>query len=313
MKISLVAPVVPAHPDQLLGAASLVQDRLYSRMWQGQSYGIDAIPTFAYLAGKGYRIPYGTAVSVSALTDPRRAAIESRSVAVLSGEPFYLGVGPGSARIRSLLGETGGPVAATEHYLATFRSELETAGDRTSLAYPIPSPEVRTAIGVLRPAMARLAGRVADAAISWMCTPEYIAEHVITPMAAEAAGHDRERPGVVAMMAAGVLADDRDPLLLAHAGVGRHAQEPHYRAVLERSGVPVSSDLHRSASALLDSGLFCYGTPAHIAKQVHRYRDAGVTEVALSLTSTAAVHGLSTAVDDLRAISVALESLQESE
>ena len=97
MRVSPVLPNAPAVPEQAGQPARLVaESTVLQRLWQGESYGVDTATTFAQLAGRGIRPAPGTAVMLTTLQRPARAALPARSPAVISGRPMMYCVGPGS-------------------------------------------------------------------------------------------------------------------------------------------------------------------------------------------------------------------------
>ncbi|WP_067892862.1 LLM class flavin-dependent oxidoreductase [Nocardia vaccinii] len=316
MRVSLVLPNAPAVPEQAEQPARLVAESpLLQRLWQGQSYGVDTATTFAHLAGRGIRPALGTAVMLTTLQHPARAALEARSLAVISGQPMMYCVGPGSRNVQRLLrgAPDPAPVASTRRYLGDMRAML-VASDAAArrdhariaeppLLYSIAAPDIRIGVGVLRPAMARVAGSCADVAMSWLGTPEYIRDHLIGPMASAAARANRPRPHLVATLHVAVARPGRDARRLAHIGIGGHLALEHYVSTARRCGVAVEpGNAPRAAAAALDSGLFCYGSAAEIAERMRAYARCGIDEIALHIAAVAACHGVGEALNDVREI-----------
>ncbi|WP_040827744.1 LLM class flavin-dependent oxidoreductase [Nocardia jiangxiensis] len=313
MRLSLVLPNAPAVPEQAEQPARLVSESpLLERLWQGQSYGVDTATTFSHLAGRGIRPALGTGVMLTTLQHPVRAALEARSLAVISGQPVMYCVGPGSRNVQSLLrgSPDHAPVASTRRYLDDMRSTLVAAvpGDHardteSPLLYVIPTPEVRIGVGVLRPAMAEVAGSSADVAMSWLGTPEYLRDQLIPPMESSAARATRPRPHLVAAVHVAVARRGRDARRLAHLGIGGHLALAHYAATARRCGAAVEpGNDSATAEAALSSGLFVYGSATEIAERMRAYARCGIDEIALHIAAVAACHGVDEALDDVREI-----------
>ena len=317
MRVSLVLPNAPAVPEQAEQPARLVSESpLLERLWQGQSYGVDTTTTFAHLAGRGIRPALGTGVMLTTLQHPVRAALEARSLAVISGQPVMYCVGPGSRNVQSLLrgSPDHAPVASTRRYLDDMRSTLVAAGAATArgghardtespLLYAIPTPEVRIGVGVLRPAMARAAGSSADVAMSWLGTPDYLRDQLIPPMESAAARATRPRPHLVAAVHVAVARRGRDARRLAHIGVGGHLALAHYAATARRCGAAVEpGNDSATAAAALSSGLFVYGSATEIVERMCAYARCGIDEIALHIAAAATCHGVDEALNDVREI-----------
>src|SRR5690606_32168474 len=141
---------------------------------------------------------------------------------------------------------------------------------------PLPGQSVEVGLGVLRPRMARLAGELADVAITWLTPASYLAQRILPALEEGAAAAGRSTPRTVAIVPVALPAAGRDPIDLALASNGMHLQTPHYRDMLRQAGVTVDPANPRlSARALLDSHAFCYGEPAEVVKQLDAYRAAG--------------------------------------
>ena len=283
----------------LIGTSSL------ARLWAGQSYGIDSMSMFAYLAGAGVPGPFVSSVSVTALTDARRAAVEAKSIAALTGRSFIHGIGAGSRSVRELVdgNRSRGSLDHLRRYHDVFRGEIDQSADDRTLSYPIPTPPVLFGLGVIRERAAALAGEIADAYITWMCGADHLADVLVPAIAASARAHHRPPPRGVAMVAVGVERAGRDPVAMAHLGVGGHVREPHYRDALHRAGIPVFDDYEKTIYSLLDQQIFLYGSAATIAHELFtRYAEAGIDEVALSLGPTASLYGMPEAIGDLAEI-----------
>ncbi|MFC4515327.1 LLM class flavin-dependent oxidoreductase [Streptomyces ehimensis] len=331
MKLSLLIPTVPATVEQAVPFARYVaHDSQLSRLWQGQSYGLEPAATFAYLAGAGYPVPAGTCVLVTPLRHPAQAALEARTVAAVTGQPAVMGYGPGSraAQMARLGAAYDRPVDAAAEFIRATRSCLAQrwdppdsgsggSGGSGGPGYfhpggalpPVAHPRVRLGLGVLRPAMARAAGEVADAAITWLAPAGYIRDTILPEVArgAEAAG--RPRPSVIAAVPVAVSRPGRNPVELAHLSAGGHLVLPHYADMLARAGVDVpANDPAAAARALISGGGFLYGSPSAIAAGLAGYAAAGVDEVIINLTGVHSWYGTDETLLDLNDILAATVS-----
>lgn len=325
MQCSLLVPMVPAAPEDVAPIAAQVRySSQLHRLWQGQTHGLDPVATFAYLAGAGYRVPVGLSVLITPLRHPYQAAVEARTLAAVTGLPTIVGFGCGSATMQAALLPVAyaSPVDAVAEYLLAVRRALGqlTASDARDPRFgrdryvrldgtlpPLPTPPVQLAVGVLRPRMARLAGALADAAITWLAPARYLGEVIVPELrdAARAAG--RCPPRVVSMVALALSGPGRDPVAQAHEAAGGHLDEPHYADMLGRAGVDVvSDDPARRAAALVHGRGFLFGSASEIADGLLEFAAAGVDEVVLDLTSTYRREGMAATAADLSAVLAAL-------
>jgi alkanesulfonate monooxygenase SsuD/methylene tetrahydromethanopterin reductase-like flavin-dependent oxidoreductase (luciferase family) len=140
--------------------------------------------------------------------------------------------------------------------------------------------------------MLRLAAKIGDGVMLWLCSPAYIRDVVIPEVTAarEEAGLSMEGFDVVAAVPVGLTED-------AEAGRAAQRQElvtymslPFYRAMLERSGFDAeiaafdeamaAGDVEKAKAGISDAMLgeiAGIGGEDEVRAAVERYRDAGAT------------------------------------
>ncbi|MFP3988998.1 LLM class flavin-dependent oxidoreductase [Streptomyces sp. E11-3] len=310
---SIMAPIVPFRPEQLLPYAALTQWSDAHRLWQGQALGNDPFQDFTHAAACGFRVPTGTGVTLMPLRHPQQAAIQAHSLAVASGHPVVAGFGPGAAAFQQSL--MGAPyrsqLGAIREYVSVMRALLETSevdhvGEYftcRSQFVTVPRPPVEIGLGVLRPRMARLAGEIADVAITWLTPARYIRDVVVPALKAGAESAGRPTPRVVAMVPLAVAAADRNPVELASISNTGHTMLPHYADMLRRSGIETSTqDPRGNAEALLAGDAFLYGEKAELAARLREYADAGADEIVLNVTGVHMKYGERASLTELEAL-----------
>lgn len=315
---SVLVPFVPRRPEQVLPFAALVSWTNAARLWQGQSMVVDAHQSFAYAAGAGFRVPTGLGVTLMPLRHPYEAAAQARSLALTTGRSVVAGFGPGATSAQ--YGISGAPYAsplgATREYLSIVRELLEGhTPDITGRYFSChtalpqnPGAEVHVGLGVLRTGMAKLAGELADSAITWLTPARYLDAVVVPALREGATAADRPVPRLTAIVPLALAADDRDPVQLALASNAAHLHGPHYRDMLRRAGVPLGDDVADSdAAALLDGGAFLSGDVCRLTDKLAEYAAAGVDEIVLNLTGVCALYGPRAALADLETLLAALE------
>ncbi|WP_328872390.1 LLM class flavin-dependent oxidoreductase [Streptomyces sp. NBC_00287] len=315
---SIMYPVMPTDIGQVLPVARLLQRRGAGRLWAGQSLRLDTHQIFAALAGMGVRVPMGSGVTLAPLRHPYDAAVQARSVAALSGFPYVAGIGPATPDFqRALLGSAyRKPLTAMREYVTVMRGLLQGEvvrheGEYHSLEaemFALAAPEVEIGLGVLRPRMARMAGAVADVAVTWMTPAGYIGDSLLPALADGAAEAGRKAPRVATVVHVAVARPGRDIRLAARAGAGAHLRADHYTDMLRRGGVEAyPDDPDAGADALVEAGVFVAGTPDEIAAELDRYRDSGVDEVVLNPAGVLNTEGLGAGVRDLQDILAAVD------
>lgn len=306
------AQVDVAGLEPLARVATLAEER-DRRLWLGQSFQLDSHDALSALAGRGHRVETGLAVAVAPLRTPFDAALRARSVAALTGRSMTVAYGIGTmSAARSLRGEPlERPGSYVRDYVRDVRSLLDGDPDQPMLPYPMDAPRVDVGCGVLRPRMARLAGQVADFAVTWMVPLPYLESAVLPGLARGAAEADRDRPRLVSVLQCAVARPGRVPPRLAAIACGTHLGLPHYRAMLTDAGLALDGHRGHDLRAALEAGLFAYGAPADIADVVAAHLRAGVDEVVLNVGSVALEHGADAAVADLAEILDATDALTD--
>ncbi|GAB3460399.1 hypothetical protein GCM10027570_45320 [Streptomonospora sediminis] len=311
--VSVLMPLVPMRSEQMLPYAALVQWTSAARLWQGHTPLIDPLDSFTQTAGAGFRVPAGIGVTLMPYRHPLQAALQFRSLALATGHPVVAGFSPGEPGIQeAMLGRPyDSPLRATREYVSTVRSIL--AGEHVRLngdyvrcdmsLYPVPHPGVEVGVGVLRPRMARLAGEVADTAITWLAPASYLRDELLPRMREGAAQAGRPVPRVVAIVPMCVDTPDRDPLRVLLAGSGSHLSSPHYQDMLRRAGIAVDpDDLPKSAEQVIEAGAFLAGGPAELAGRISEFHRAGADEVVINLTGTHQVSGTAAALAEIETV-----------
>ncbi|MEU2495516.1 LLM class flavin-dependent oxidoreductase [Streptomyces sp. NPDC007883] len=317
-RLSLMYPLMAHDLDQVAAFAEAVRELALHRLYMGQSLVVDTHQAFAHLAGRGIRVPAGTSVALTALRHPLDAAVQARSLALLTGEPCVAGFSTGDpAFVASVRGRPyASPRTAVAEYLTVMRRLLdgEVVEDFQGRyvriddgLLQVPHPPVSLGVGVLRPRMAHTAGQVADVAITLLTPAGYLREQIVPALARGAASRGRAAPTVTAIVPCAVRRPGRDPRKLAFAAHELHLGGEHYAAMLRSSGVDVDvSDPWAGAGALVDAGVFVHGTPEEVAERLTGYGEAGATEIALSCAGVLLTEGPEAALADVRAIAEAM-------
>ncbi|MFJ2847632.1 LLM class flavin-dependent oxidoreductase [Streptomyces griseofuscus] len=316
---SVMFPVQASDIGAAVPFARLVQQRGSGRMWMGQSLRLETHHVFAALAGMGLRIPFGSSVVLSPLQHPYQAAVAARSVAALSGHPYVAGFGPGSSEFQNSVSPatSTSPVSTVRKYVSTVRALLDgehphsTAGTFTNDGAGLTEfshPRVEVGLGVLRPAMARAAGRAADVAITWLAPPAYLRDTLIAEMSASAQAAGRTPPRVASVIHVAVARPGRDLVQAAYTAVGPHLASQHYTDMLRQGGIPADpAEPLQGAEQLVKAGVFISGSPQEIAAQLADLHRHGVHEVILNVCGVCLTEGPGAALRDLTAILAAVD------
>lgn len=324
--LSVIQPQQPERPQLVEPVAKLVGETSLHRLWMGQSLNAETHQVLAYLAGRGHRVPVGIGVTLIPLRHPFEAAVQARSLARITGKPVVVGYGPATP---GLVGALRGrpyetPARTSAEYALAVRDLLDGGPAEESVneafhqgeGLVLPDigrfPRVEVGLGVLRTGMARRAGGAADVAITWL-TPAHHVRDTIAPALAEGAVRAGRPapPRIATVVHAAVARPGRDPRRLALRGASTHLGLPHYTEMLRRAGVPADpADPEAGAAALVDKGVYLYGSPEEVAKGLLDYEHAGVSEIIVNPAGVVNTEGIRSAVADVREITEALEDLR---
>ncbi|MED7929210.1 LLM class flavin-dependent oxidoreductase [Nonomuraea sp. LP-02] len=322
--LGLICPAGVESAGQAL-AFGRCADRLgLGRLWLGQYFTLDPHQVHVHLAASGVRTSRGTSVTLTPLRHPLEAALQARGAAVLTGRPFVAGFGPGTPDfVASMLGRPyPSPLDAMRRYLTAVRGLLDGEAvrwgehDQGAVALPeLEHPAVEVGAGVLRPGMARVAGEVADCVITWMTPPDYLRDIIVPALEEGAAKAGRPgRPRVITVVHVATRREGRNPHALAFHAARAHLSQPNYAAMLRSAGLPIDpADPVSGARALVNFDVFVSGTPADVAGELGRYREAGVDEVVLNPCGVLLAEGAEAALRDVEEIVAAFAPRREAD
>ncbi|HEX5540791.1 MAG TPA: LLM class flavin-dependent oxidoreductase [Micromonospora sp.] len=309
---SILMPFAPARPEQALAIGAFAQWSSAYRLWQGQATTHEPYQTFNYLAASGFRVPVGFGVTLMPFRHPYEAALQAQSLAISMGHPVVAGFGPGARVLQQAM--LGAPyrsqLGAVREYATAVRGMLngEKVPDgeyficRTELVQ-LPRPPVEVGLGVLRPGMARLAGEVADVAITWLTPAAYLRDTIVPALRAGAEAAGRPMPRLAAIVPLALDRPDREAVEFALASNSGHLQLPHYVDMLRRSGIETDpADPGAGARALIEGRAFLSGGPEAVAEQLAEYVEAGVDEIVLNVIGVCTLLGLPTALRELESV-----------
>jgi F420-dependent oxidoreductase-like protein len=269
--------------------------------WLGQRFDYDAIALAALVGREVPGLTMGTsAVPVLGRHPLLLGALAQTAQAATRGR-FQLGIALGAVELyRRMLGDVPGtgpgtgpntaarPIARLREFLVALRTLLDTgevdfAGELITARTLIPSalpgaqppPPPPVLVAAMGPQALRVTGELADGTLPNLAGPKTLAEFLVPTLTEAAAASGRPRPRVIVMVAAVVTDAVDETTRRAYQAMEFYEGIPSYRAVLDREGVEHAGDL-----AVI-------GSADQVTEQLHRYLDAGVTELILTQTHLA--------------------------
>jgi F420-dependent oxidoreductase-like protein len=287
MRIGLMVGSDKERPrsDRLVG---LVEDSRsaenagFTAFWMPQVPGyLDAMTAVALIGQATSRIEIGTAVVPIQTRHPMIMAQQALTTQVACSGRFLFGIGPSHHWIVS--GQLGLPYERPAHLMADYLDVLEAAlagpgtVDVDNETYCVHGPvdvtdefRVPILLSALGPTMLRLAGERTGGTILWMADERAIHDHVVPRITDAASAAGRSAPRVVAGVPVALCADSEIDAARGYASevLGHADFSPNYVRLLE----------HGDAEDVGDT--MAAGDESAILARLHRYRDAGVTDLA---------------------------------
>jgi F420-dependent oxidoreductase-like protein len=245
---------------------------------------LDAMTAVAIIGRATDRIEIGTAVVPIQTRHPMIMAQQALTTQVVCGGRFTLGIGPSHHWIvNSQLGlPYDRPASLMGDYLEVLSAAFAGPGsvDVDNESFCVHSPvdvtdgfEMPILLSALGPTMLQLAGERSGGTILWMADERAIADHVVSRITAAADRAGRPAPRIVAGVPVALCSNDETDEARGHASevLGHADFSPNYVRLLQ----------HGDAQDVGDT--MAAGDEAAVLDRLNRYRDAGVTDLAVRI------------------------------
>jgi len=268
--------------EAMVADVQAAADGGFHSYWLSQIVGqADSMTLLGSISREVPDIQLGTSVVPTYPRHPMVMAEQARTVNVMSGGRFNLGIGLSHQPVvEGMWGYSfDKPLRHAREYLEALmplvrgentRAEGETVTARGQLTVGDPAVVPPVYLAALGPQMLKLAGRMCDGTVTWMTGAKTLATLTVPTISEAAAQAGRPAPHIVAGMPVWVT-DDADH---ARDKAGQifeiYGQLPSYRAMLDREGIEGPSDL-----AIVGDEAACGG-------RIDELRDAGVTHLTAS-------------------------------
>ncbi|OBH99092.1 LLM class F420-dependent oxidoreductase [Mycobacterium sp. E2733] len=274
--------------DRLAGViadAVAAESAGFSTFWMPQVPGyLDALTVVTLIGQATDRIEIGTAVVPVQTRHPVIMAQQALTTQMACGGRFTLGLGPSHHWI--INGQLGLPYDHPARVMGDYLDVLDAsfAGPGSvkveNDTYRVDAPmdvtdtqEVPVLLAALGPTMLRLAGERTGGTILWMADERAISDHVVPRITAAAHRAGRAKPRIVAGVPVALCSNSEADDARAYASevLGHANFSPNYVRLLE----------HGDAEDVGDT--MAAGDESAILARLRRYRDAGVTDLAVRI------------------------------
>lgn len=248
----------------------------------------DPMTFYAAAAATTRQLKLGT--SVIQVYPRHPAALVSQAQVVESLAPGRLRLGVGTShrpRMEKNLGiRMGKPLTYLREYVAILRGLLwdggvEFRGEYLNVSEHYPEgtslPRTEISISALSANSYRLAGEIADAAISWVSPISYLVDTALPALQEGASGAGREMPPLIAHVPVAVTPDRQRALEVTSGELAYYGALPFYQKMFASAGVPAGPD-NRTSREAIDT-LTVSGTPEQIRDRLEAIIGEGITEL----------------------------------
>jgi F420-dependent oxidoreductase-like protein len=245
----------------------------------------DPMITFAAAASRTRSILMGTSIVPTYPRHPLALAMQAIAMGQIAPRRFRLGVGPSH---RPTMENTWGitfehPLGHLREYVGVLRAALTTGevdvdGPRYRVHTRIPNPpQVPIMISALREGSFRLAGEIADGAISWVTPAAYLKQIAIPAIEAGANMAGRPAPPLVAHCFIAV-SEDRDAVRqVTQQRAANYPRLPFYASMFELAGYPEAKE--GTLSDRMADAIVMQGNEEQVAAGLQTFADAGAREI----------------------------------
>jgi F420-dependent oxidoreductase-like protein len=268
---------------RLVADAEAAETAGFTSVWVPQvPNDFDALTAIALMGRVTSRIELGTAVMPVQTRHPVAMAQQALSNQAVCEGRFTLGLGPSHHWIvTDMLGlPYERPALLMRSYLEVLNAAFAGPGpvDVENDDYRVHNPldvtdivPTRILIAALAPVMLRIAGELASGTILWMADERAIGGHVLPRITSAASAAGRSAPRIVAGVPVALCPNDEVDAARVWANqiLGHAEYSPNYQRLLE----------HGDATDVGD--LLAAGDEAAVVDRLSRFRDAGVTDLAV--------------------------------
>lgn len=256
----------------------------------------DGLTLLAAAAVETSTIRLGTSIVPTYPRHPLAVAQQALVLGDLAPGRFVLGVGPSHRpSIENVFGiPFGKPIEHLREYLTILRQALDAGqvefdGEQYHVhGWRIGNPpHLPILLSALRPASYRLAGRLADGAISWITPAAYLRDHALPALREGAAQRtDGRTVRLVAHCFAAVSTDTEAVSQAARERLGGYLRAPFYQEMFAAAGYPEAQQ--QTVTDAMITAVVAHGDEAETARRIRAFLDAGADEVIVSVVPVGA-------------------------
>jgi F420-dependent oxidoreductase-like protein len=280
--ILMAHPDAPNLVDDVIAQARRAHELGVAQVWLPQQQNYDAITLAALVGAAVPGLSVGTSVVPINPRHPLIVASLAQTAQAAAHGNFSLGLGLGAREIeRQAFGtDWADTITRLREHLTILGSVFNTAGVdfhgselSASPTWPVqvaggtPIPVYVAAMG---PKALRVTGELADGTLPYLAGPRTIDEFIVPEITKAADEAGRPAPRIIAAVPVLLSENVEGARSIAAQQLSFYETIPSYRNVIAREGLASVADLA------------AIGSVESVVRQLHRYRDAGATDVVIS-------------------------------
>ncbi len=264
------------------------------QVWMTQSAGmLDTLTLFAVAAAQTARIRFGTSIVPVYPRHPLVMALQALTIDSIAPGRLRLGVGTSHRHVmENMYGlSMSSPLAYLREYVEVMRQVLwEGKVDHQGKFFKVNTSFPRAAripllVSALGVKAFRLAGEIADGAISWVCPVPYLLEKALPALREGAEARNRPAPPLVAHIPIALSADEEAVQKVAMKRISYYTKAPFYAHMFAEAGFPIGAD--GSGTGALVKSLVIAGDKAQVEQRVRELVESGLDELMLMMVTVA--------------------------
>jgi len=264
------------------------------QVWMTQSVGmLDTLTLFAAAAAHTTRVRFGTAIVPIYPRHPLVMAQQAVTVDALAPGRLRLGVGTSHRHVmENMYGlSMPSPLAYLREYVEVMRQVLwEGRVDHQGTFFKVVTSFPRTAqipllVSALGEKAFRLAGEIADGAISWVCPVPYLLDKALPALRSGAQARNRPSPPLIAHIPIAMSTDEAAVHEATMSRISYYTKAPFYAHMFAEAGFPIAAD--GSGTDALVKSLVVAGDQTQVEQRLRELIAGGLDELLLMLLPVA--------------------------
>jgi F420-dependent oxidoreductase-like protein len=264
------------------------------QIWMTQSAGmLDTLTLFAAAATRTTRIRLGTSIVPVYPRHPFVMAQQAATIDSIAPGRLRLGIGTSHRQvIENMYGlAMSSPLAYLREYVEVMRQGLwagrvDHQGTFFKVAASLPRPvQIPLLVSALGEKAFRMAGEIADGAISWVCPVPYLLDTALPALRAGAEAQHRPVPPLIAHIPVAMSTDDAAVQVAATPRISFYTKAPFYAHMFAAAGFPIAAD--GGGTDVLIKALVVAGNEAQVEKRLRELIASGLDELLLMLVPVA--------------------------